>query len=134
MSSGSLKDQVAIITGAGLGIGFEIARQLAVGGASVILNDIDETRTRLASEKISKEGVCYGMCGDAADTGFIHQMVNEAATRFGKLTMAVANAGITLYGDFFHYKAESLDEVMRANLKDRLFLCQAAATKIKKQN
>ncbi len=44
MSPGSFANQVAIITGAGQGIGFEIARQLAVHGASVVLNDIDEAR------------------------------------------------------------------------------------------
>lgn len=133
MSSGLFTNQVAIITGAGQGIGFEIARQLAAQGASVILNDIDDTRAKQAAEKISKEGVCHAMAGDAADIDFINQMVNEAVNRFGRLTIAVANAGITLYGDFFSYKQESLDEVMRVNLKGSFFLGQVAASQMKKQ-
>ncbi|HET6995944.1 MAG TPA: SDR family oxidoreductase, partial [Chitinophagaceae bacterium] len=134
MSSGSFSNQVAIVTGAGQGIGFEIARQLAASGTSVVLNDIDRSRARQAADKISKEGICHPMAGDAADTGFIRSMVDEAVGRFGKLTIAVANAGITLYGDFFTYKPESLDEVMRVNLHGSFFLTQMAAAQMKNQD
>jgi NAD(P)-dependent dehydrogenase (short-subunit alcohol dehydrogenase family) len=134
MSSGPFSNQVAIVTGAGQGIGFEIARQLAAGGAAVILNDIDRSRAKQAADKISNEGVCYPVAGDAADTSFIGSMVDQAVTKFGKLTIAVANAGITLYGDFFTYKPESLGEVMRVNLHGSFFLTQMAAIQMKKQD
>jgi len=133
MPHGSFVNQVALITGAGQGIGFEIARQLAANGASVILNDIDETKARQAAEKINKNGVCHAMAGDAADISFIKQMTDEAVNRFGKLTIAIANAGITLYGDFLSYKPESLEEVMRVNLHGSFFLTQASALQMKKQ-
>ncbi len=133
MSSGLFASQVAIITGSGQGIGFEIARQLASRGASVLLNDINESRAQEASDKIKSHGVCHAMAGDAADINFINLMVNEAVSRFGKLTIAIANAGITLYGDFFNYKPESLDEVMRVNLRGSFFLTQVAALQMKKQ-
>jgi len=130
---GSFTNQVAVVTGAGQGIGFEIARQLAASGASVLLNDIDDTKASQAAEKINRQGICHAMVGDAADIDFIRQMINEAVKRFGKLTIAVANAGITLYGDFFSYQPEALKEVMRVNLHGSFFLAQAATLQMKKQ-
>jgi 3-oxoacyl-[acyl-carrier protein] reductase len=131
--TGPFANQVVIITGAGRGIGLEIARQLANRGASIILNDIDEIRAKLAAEEINQFGPCHAMPGDAADLGVVQQMIKEAVDQYGKLTIVIANAGITLFGDFFDYKPESLDEVMRVNLKGSFFLIQAAAKQMKTQ-
>jgi len=134
MSVKTFSNQVAVITGAGQGIGYEIAKQLCIGGASVILNDIDEVLAKNAAAKITKEGgSCHAMAGDAADVSFIHTMVDEAVKRFGHLTIAIANAGITLFGDFFEYKKETLQQVMNVNLGGSFFLAQAAAAQMKKQ-
>jgi 3-oxoacyl-[acyl-carrier protein] reductase len=133
MHTDLFKEQVAIITGAGQGIGFEIARQLAANGASVLLNDIDEQLTQQAASKIAQEGICHPVAGDAADVNLIRSMVDEAVNRFGKLSIAIANAGITLFGDFFEYKPEALQKVMNLNLSGSFFLVQAAAAQMKKQ-
>lgn len=129
----SFDKQVAIITGAGQGIGFEIARQLASQGAGVILNDIQQDLAKKAANEIQKEGNCYSMCGDAADVAFIQKMVEEAVKRFGSLTIAIANAGITLFGDFFNYQSSALQQVMNVNLGGTFFLAQAASRQMKKQ-
>jgi glucose 1-dehydrogenase len=133
MYSNLFKEQVAVITGAGQGIGFEIARQLSANGASVLLNDIDEKLAMQAASKISQEGICHPMAGDASDVNFIRSLVDEAVNRFGKLNIAIANAGITLYGDFFEYKPDALRQVMNLNLSGSFFLVQAAAVQMKKQ-
>ena len=128
------KNQVAIITGAGTGIGFEIAKQLAMQGASVVLNDIDEKIARQAAQAITASGgECIGMYGDAADVDFIEKMVAAAVEKFGSLTIAVANAGITLFANFFGYQPAALQRVMNVNLTGTFFLAQAAAKQMRLQ-
>ena len=132
MSLKPFEKQTAIITGAGQGIGFEIARQLCANGASVILNDVNAFLANEAANKINKKGgVCIAMHGDASDVSFIQSMVDEAVDKFGQLNIVIANAGITLFADFFEYSPDSFDKVMKLNLDGSFFLAQSAAKQMK---
>jgi len=135
MTNKDFTGSVAIVTGAGNGIGYEVAKQLVINGASVIVNDVDEALVKTASDKLNALGVgqTFPVAGDAGDLGIIQQLVDTAVSRFGKLNIAIANAGITLFGDFLEYKAESLQSVMSVNLQGSFFLAQAAAKQIIKQ-
>jgi glucose 1-dehydrogenase len=127
--------QVAIVTGAGQGIGFEICRLLALGGAAVILNDIDDLLAGQAAENIQREnGDCTAVAGDSSEPAIIRQMIDTALNKYGKLDIVVANAGITLFGDFFAYPRDSFNKVMQVNLAGSFFLAQAAANEMKKDN
>jgi NAD(P)-dependent dehydrogenase (short-subunit alcohol dehydrogenase family) len=64
---------------------------------------------------------------------FNHEMVSTAVREFGKLDIVIANAGITLFGDFFTYPPESFFRVMQVNLAGTFFLAQAAANQMKQQ-
>jgi glucose 1-dehydrogenase len=134
MSSKNFEAQVAIVTGAGQGIGYEICRQLAEQGASVLLNDVDESLAKEAADTINKQfNNCIALAGDASDPKFIQQMVDTAVKQFGKLTIAVANAGITLFGEFLDYKPDAFYQVLHTNLGGSFFLAQSAANQMKKQ-
>lgn len=134
MTTGNFQDKTAIITGAAIGIGFEIARQLAAAGAHVFLNDIDPAAAAQAAEQIQKEsGSCTAVPGDSSDSQFINNMVEKSIEQTGRLDIAIANAGITLFGDFLTYPEDSFNRVIKVNLNGSFFLAQAAANQMKQQ-
>lgn len=131
---GRFEGRVALVTGAGEGIGLEIARQLACEGAQVLLNDVDGERADSAAECVrAAGGDCRSFAGDAAEVAVIRNMVGAAVEAWGRLDFAVANAGLTLYGDFFDYEPAALERVLHLNLRGSFFLAQAAARQMRDQ-
>ena len=128
-------NKTAIVTGAGQGIGFEICRFLAKEGVHVILNDIDESLANQAVNSIHQEypESCTNVAGDSSDLLIIRKMVDSAVEKYGRLDIVIANAGITLLGDFLTYSPEAFNKVMQVNLAGTFFLTQASANQMKHQ-
>ncbi|MEM7334487.1 MAG: SDR family oxidoreductase [Chloroflexota bacterium] len=126
--------KVAVVTGAGEGIGLKIVENLVAAGAFVVLNDLDEAKAMLAAERIGDgNGRCLGVGGDVAKVPVVRGLVEMAVEKYGRLDFAIANAGVTLWNRFLEYKPEDFQTVLSINLSGSFFLAQAAAQQIKKQ-
>ncbi|MEM6700291.1 MAG: SDR family oxidoreductase [Bacteroidota bacterium] len=120
--------QVAIITGAATGIGFEIAYQLVKRGGKIVLNDLEQRALNNAVNRLNQlTNNTIGILGDASNSDVIQEMVLAAQRTFGRIDIVVANAGITTFGRFLDYTPEQFDHLIQLNLKASFFLVQAAS-------
>src|SRR6266576_1130045 len=113
------KDQVALVTGAGSGMGLVTAQAFAEAGAAVVLADIDEVAVRSATDDLTAAGhQAVGVTCDVADEAQAAAMVERAVAAFGRLDMAFNNAGVQVPpSDAADEPAESFDRVNAINLR-----------------
>jgi 3-oxoacyl-[acyl-carrier protein] reductase len=123
--------KVALITGAGRGIGLGIARCLAADGCDLAVCDIHPaTAVQGALDELRQTGAEVLYClADVADAAARKRCLAEIKERFGRLNVLVNNAGIAprVRADILEAGEESFEQVLRVNLQGPYFLTQAAA-------
>ena len=108
-----LKDQIAVVTGAGRGIGFEIARALGEAGATIAVLEIDQTNGREAVEKLTNERYRAELFPlDVTDSKAVKQVADAVLKKYGKVDVLVNNAGLAENIDAISYGDE---EVLQAD-------------------
>ena len=129
-----LKGKVALVTGAGGGLGTAIAKRFADEGASLLCSDRDVARAEVTAAAITKSGgSAYAFRADVADPLQCEAQVAETVRRFGRIDVAVNNAGIALHKLALDTSLEDWDRVLRINLTGSFLTAQAAARHMVKQ-
>lgn len=126
---GRLDGRVAIVTGAGRGIGAATARLFAAEGAAVVVNDIDKVPAEEVVQEIQQAGGRVVLSTDnTVDPGAAAGLVAQAVEEFGKLDMLVNNAGTTRDKTFHNMTDELWDFVLDTNLRTAFNCTRAAVT------
>jgi len=120
--------KVAIVTGAGQGIGRGVAKRLAQEGAHFVIAEFNAANAEAAAQEMTAfgtEALAYPI--DIADTSQVTRMVADVVTRFGHIDMLVNNAGLSRPGPLFDLTPETWEPVIKVNLNGLFFTLQAVA-------
>jgi NAD(P)-dependent dehydrogenase (short-subunit alcohol dehydrogenase family) len=123
-----LSDQVAVVTGAGQGIGKAAALALAAAGANVVAADINEASVKETAAAIAATGRrALAIKADMGSVNDIDRMVTEAVAAWGRIDILVNNAGVTRRAYIMDLTEEDWDRIFRVNAKGVFFCLQRVA-------
>jgi len=131
-----LKDKVALITGAGSGIGKAIAIRFAAEGARVVINyhrGGKHTGEDVVQEIASQNGVAIAIAAEVNQRNEVEIMVQETVNKFGRLDIAVCNAGVEIKKPFLEVTDDEWNKVISVNLYGSFLVSQIAARQMVKQ-
>jgi 2-hydroxycyclohexanecarboxyl-CoA dehydrogenase len=120
---GKLDDKIAIVTGAGQGIGRAIAEKLASEGATVVVTDINESTAKETAAAIG--GGALGIHADVTSRDSVNAMVEQVKSQFGRIDVLVNNAGWDKAGPFVDSDPADWDRVIQINLYGVLNMSKA---------
>ena len=129
-----LKDKVALITGAGSGIGRASALKFAREGAKVMAVDIQpEDNDKTVSSIRAEGGTASGVLADVTDSEAVGRMIRSALETYGRLDILFNNAGISIRGTILEIDEESFDKIFAVNVKGIFLGCKEAIPVMKSQ-
>lgn len=130
----SLKDRIALVTGAGRGIGFSIARGFAQAGARVIINDINAATAEAAAQQLREDGHQAEACPfDVTDYKAGEIAIDALVARHKRLDILMNNAGILIRKPVETHDMQDWERVISVNLNSLYALARVAARHMKQQ-
>jgi Dehydrogenases with different specificities (related to short-chain alcohol dehydrogenases) len=130
--SGRLAGKVAVISGAGSGIGQAIAIRFASEGAAVVVNDIKLEGANETKAKIEAAGgKAIAVQGDVTKVADNQKVIEEAYKQLGHCDILVNNAGIEIGADFWDVTEKDYNAVLDVNLRGAFFLTQAFVRRLR---
>ena len=127
----SLKDKVAIVNGAGQGMGRAIAIRLASEGASVVVSDIDgksAEETKIAIKELGYEAM--SLRADITDMDDIDRLVEQTLKAFNRVDILVNNAGVTRHANIMDLTVDDWDRIHTVNARGTFFCLQRVAREL----
>jgi NAD(P)-dependent dehydrogenase (short-subunit alcohol dehydrogenase family) len=132
---GELKEKVAIVTGAGRGIGRGIASRLAEAGASVVVADLDLSNAEKNAEEITKSsGKAIAKAVDVTGETSVNAMADFTIKNFGRIDILINNAGIMYRTRFGSISAKEWEEILKVNLTGPFFCIKSVLPTMKKNS
>jgi NAD(P)-dependent dehydrogenase (short-subunit alcohol dehydrogenase family) len=110
-----LNSGVAVVTGAGSGIGRALAQQLASAGSAVALADIDEAGLQQTAQSLAKSNAATTHVVDVAKEESVKSFAADVLARHGRTTLLINNAGVALHGNFEEVSLEDFRWLMNIN-------------------
>ena len=130
-----LKDQVAIVTGSGRGIGLAIAKKLAGSGATAVITDISQEFADSGAGEIKNAGLkSHATVCNVTDVSSVEKMTEEVMNKYGRIDILVNNAGITKDTLLMRMKLEDWNAVIETNLTSVFKVTQSVVKYMSKAN
>ena len=135
MMTGILQNQVAVVTGGGQGLGQAICHALAAERAHVVVIDLDEESAAATADEVATahNRQTLGLKVDVTDETQVEAAIDTTLEKFGRLDIAVANAGILITGEITQFPADKWRSVIDVNLTGYFMLAKYAARPMKAQ-
>ena len=128
------KEQVAIVTGSGQGIGKGIAKRLAREGATVVIAEFNAETAAAAVEEIKAEkGKALAYPVDIGDASAVQKMVDDVVVECGQINILVNNAGVVQTKPMMDLSEADWDRIITVNQRGSFFCLQAVAAQMIKQ-